>query len=48
MFMQTLEKLEKSVQAGNYYEAQQMYKTIYARQLIYPVDFSFVALANWN
>ncbi|XP_011628931.1 Golgi to ER traffic protein 4 homolog isoform X1 [Amborella trichopoda] len=27
----TLEKLEKSVQAGNYYEAQQLYKTIYAR-----------------
>ncbi|KAJ7555699.1 hypothetical protein O6H91_05G051100 [Diphasiastrum complanatum] len=29
----TLEKLEKSVQAGNYYEAQQMYKTVYARYM---------------
>ncbi|MCO5582874.1 hypothetical protein L7F22_036775 [Adiantum nelumboides] len=29
--LQTLQKLEKSVDAGNYYEAQQMYKTIYAR-----------------
>ncbi|KAI5068942.1 hypothetical protein GOP47_0015243 [Adiantum capillus-veneris] len=29
--MQTLQKLEKSVDAGNYYEAQQMYKTVYAR-----------------
>lgn len=29
----TLEKLEKSVQAGNYYEAQQMYKSIYARYM---------------
>ncbi|KAH9325688.1 hypothetical protein KI387_005866, partial [Taxus chinensis] len=29
----TLEKLEKSVQAGNYYEAQQMYKSLYARYM---------------
>lgn len=29
----TLEKLEKSVHAGNYYEAQQMYKTVYARYM---------------
>lgn len=35
MPIQTLEKLEKSVNAGNYYEAQQMYKTIYARSFIY-------------
>ncbi|KAL3685838.1 hypothetical protein R1sor_003860 [Riccia sorocarpa] len=27
----TLQKLEKSVEAGNYYEAQQTYKTVYAR-----------------
>eukprot|EP00249_Psilotum_nudum_P008729 c21471_g1_i1 orf=302-1252(+) len=29
----TLEKLERSVEAGNYYEAQQMYKTVYARYM---------------
>lgn len=29
--LKTLQKLEKCVEAGNYYEAQQMYKTVYAR-----------------
>lgn len=29
--IKTLQKLEKSVEAGNYYEAQQMYKTVHAR-----------------
>lgn len=29
----TLEKLEKCVRAGNYYEAQQMYKTVHARYM---------------
>ncbi|BBM98369.1 golgi to ER traffic protein 4 [Marchantia polymorpha subsp. ruderalis] len=29
----TLQRLEKSVEAGNYYEAQQTYKTVYARYM---------------
>ncbi|KAL2623427.1 hypothetical protein R1flu_003632 [Riccia fluitans] len=29
----TLQKLEKSVEEGNYYEAQQTYKTVYARYM---------------
>lgn len=38
--MQTIEKLEKTVDAGNYYEAQQMYKSISARYAEFPFLYS--------
>lgn len=38
--MQTIEKLEKTVDAGNYYEAQQMYKSISARYEDLPFLYS--------
>lgn len=35
-YMQHTEKLEKVVEEGNYYGAQQMYKSISARYMHYP------------
>lgn len=34
-FLQMIDKLKKSVESGNFYEAQQMYKSVYARFVLF-------------